>query len=460
MPKFEKVTRFGEIFNSNFNDGTCCFNKSFTEIIFSRCGSNNEKADDFCQLYQSTRDKSGKWSLPVRLELFADDTTQNCGQPALSDDGKTLYFASDAAGGYGGKDIYISNRNPDGTFAPARNMGSNINTTADEMFPYMRSDGTFYFSSNRAGGMGSLDIYIAQKRGSKLDKPQNIQAPLNSGADDFGINFSEYKTQSLPDTLEARGFFSSARIGGKGGDDIYRFELRKVFTYALKGTILENTYSNPKDPKSEVTGTAGVSGAAIQLYVGENGKWVASDVDTSDAEGNFFFNIKKDKYYKLSVTKKDYFSKSETTNSKNISGQPGPVITVNKDVLLDKIFKNKFIEIPNIFYDLDKSTIRPDAAAVLDSLVMPVLTENPDLKFELGSHTDSQGDDKYNEKLSQRRADAVVQYLIGKGIDPNRLTAKGYGETQIINRCVNGVKCSDAEHQQNRRTTFRVINAE
>jgi outer membrane protein OmpA-like peptidoglycan-associated protein len=208
----------------------------------------------------------------------------------------------------------------------------------------------------------------------------------------------------------------------------------------------------------DIEGKPALPNAVVQLFEMENGIAYPVASDTTDAKGTYAFTIQKNKDYKVTSTAKTFFAKSDYISSKNLAQNYEALVTLNKDLSLVKIVKNKLIEVPNIFYDLDKSDIRSDAAAVLDSVVLPLLLENPDLKFELGSHTDAQGDDEYNQKLSQDRADKVVAYLIEKGISPDRLLSKGYGETQIINRCKNGVQCSDEEHQQNRRTTFKVLN--
>ena len=461
--RFQRPKRLSNIINTPAHEGTCTFTRNFNGIIFTRCGSQNS-TDDYCQLFISERQQDGEWSEGTKLNLFGDeDTLQNVGQPFLTDDGKSLYFSSDAAGGYGGKDLYVCYKTPNGWSKP-RNLGGTVNSRGDDVFPYLRKDGNLFFSSNGHGGMGGLDIFMCIKNGNKFSQPFNLKSPMNSGADDFGFSFVQFENKSLPDTLQGWGYFSSPRPGGKGGDDVYKFELKKekVYTFWLSGIISENVYDDPKDPKSKVIDTIAVKHSVVQLYeINKNtGMQHLLDVDTTDNYGRYTFMVEKNRDYKVVVTKKDYFSKSDIANTRNLKIGNDAKIFVHKNLRMDKIFKNKMIEIPNIFYDLDKANIRPDAAAVLDSLVLPLMDENPMLRFELGSHTDSRGDDNYNLKLSQKRADAVVEYLIGKGINANRLIALGYGETQIINRCANGVDCSEEEHQQNRRTTFKVIDEE
>lgn len=443
---YTKPKKFSDIINSPGHEGTCTFNKNRTEMIFARTVVIGDKEDNFTQLYVSKKGGDGIWEAPVRLALFGEDTAQNVGQPFLTEDGKSLFFSSDAQGGYGGKDLYVSSRNADGWSQP-RNLGPNINSEKDEVFPFLRKDGIFFFSSNGHDGMGGLDIFYAQKTGWKFSRPTNLQCPMNSGADDFAVFFSSFQDKDLPDTLMGKGYFSSNRGGGRGGDELFYFELKHETKYRLDGFVYGAVENKPT-----------LSGAIVQLFEMENGMAFPVASDTADAMGQYSFAIQKNKDYKINATAKTFFAKSEYISSRNLPQNFDALVTLNKDLTLVKIVKNKLIEVPNIFYDLDKSDIRPDAAAVLDSVVLPMLVENPELKFELGSHTDAQGDDEYNQRLSQDRADKVVAYLIEKGISPDRLLSKGYGETQIINRCKNGVQCSDEEHQQNRRTTFKVLN--
>ena len=460
--KFQRPRKFSQIINTPAHEGTCTFTKNFNAVIFTRCGS-PYNTDDYCQLLISEKQADGEWTEGSKLLLFGtEDTLQNVGQPFLTEDGKSLYFSSDAAGGLGGKDLYVCTKTSNGWGKP-RNLGGTVNSSGDDVFPYVRKDGTLFFSSNGHGGMGGLDVFYCNKNGTRYSQPFNLKSPINTGADDFGFSFVQYNEKGINDTLMGWGYLSSPRVGGRGGDDIYKFELKKekVYTYWLSGVVNENKYEDPKDSKSKVVDTIPVAGAIVQLFEinKTTGMQHLLDADSTSSNGSYAFQIEKDKQYKVLISKKNYFNKSDAVSSKNISNPNDDAkIYVYKNLKLEPIIKNKMIEIPNIFYDLDKWNIRTDAAAVLDSLVVPLMEENPTLKFELGSHTDSRGNDEYNMTLSQKRADAVVEYLIQKGINAERLVAKGYGETQIINRCTNGVDCTEEEHQQNRRTTFRVLD--
>lgn len=438
---------FNPVINSKYNEGAACFNSNFSECYFTRCGSDN-LTNDYCSVFYSVKNVTGEWGEPLPLTLF--DDTSNVSQPFLSIDGKELYVSSDAPGGYGGKDLYVCNRTTEGWSDPI-NLGPVINTSGDETFPYL-FEGKLYFASNGQPGMGGLDIFVATKTGKQWGNIQNMKPPINSPADDFGILLQKIPADKSS-SIKEMGMFTSSRPGGKGNDDIYQFVLPKIKAYVLKGVVLEKKFENPNDPNSKVTGTAPLAAADVSVTMEDS---VILNMKT-DTKGNFRTPIQAEKYYKVFASKPDYFSKSEITNSIGFSLVDEDTVTATVKVILDKIYKEVQINISNIYYDYNKANIRPDAALVLDTLVT-LLKENPDVKVELGSHTDSRGNDQYNMVLSQKRAEACVNYLVSKGIDKSRLTAKGYGETQLVNNCGNGVPCTEEEHQKNRRTTFKVLS--
>ncbi len=444
---YKTPASFSPVINSKYNEGAACFSSNFSECYFTRCGSDN-LTNDYCNIYYSVKSVTGEWSEPVPLILF--DDTSNVSQPFLSADGKELYVSSDTHGGYGGKDLYVCNKTSEGWSDPI-NLGPQINTVEDETFPNL-FEGKLYFASNGQPGMGGLDIFVATKTGKQWGNVQNIKPPINSPADDFGILFQKVPADKSND-IRAMGLFTSSRPGGKGNDDIYQFILPKIKTYVLNGTVLEKTFENPNDPNSKVTGTTLLAVADVTVTVKDS---VILNVKTN-AKGSFTTLIEAEKYYKVLASKADYFSKSEIVNSVGFSLIDRDTVTATVKIILDKIYKEVQINISNIYYDYNKANIRPDAALVLDTLVT-LLKENPDVKVELGSHTDSRGNDKYNMILSQKRAEACVNYLVSKGIDKSRLSAKGYGETQLVNNCGNGVPCTEEEHQKNRRTTFKVLS--
>ena len=437
--------------NSQYNEGTVCFNGDFTEMFFARSGSDDPDHNDYCKLFHTTMDATGEWSVPDVLPFFSDT---NVKQPFLSAAGTELYFSSDSRDGFGGNDLYVASKNADGTWGEPQNLGPNINTTGDEVFP-MIADGKFYFSSNGQAGMGGLDIFSATKVGKQWMNPVNLRAPINSPADDFGLIFLPVPDEKKKDIRQC-GLFTSSRPGGKGNDDIYSFELPRIKLYQLEVLVKEKTFATPNDPNSAVTGTKSLPIAGVSVFdVTTFGKTDSLNKYIADAKGKIIFTIEPEKLLKLTASKNDYFSRSENFSSVGFSTSENDTVKETVTIVLDKIYKDVQITLSNIYYDYNKWNIRPDAALVLDTLVT-LLKENPTVNVELGSHTDSRGNDKFNLTLSQKRAQSCVDYLATHGIDKARLTAKGYGETMLVNNCGNGVNCTEAEHQKNRRTTFKV----
>lgn len=453
---YRSVNTFGENLNTDRNEGTPTFNKNFTEMYFTRCGTppkSKSKTDDYCAIFKSMRDFDGSWSFPEKLFFFSD--TVNVGQPFLSPDGKFMLIVSDAAGGYGGKDIWITYPEFDGWGEP-QNLGSTINTAGNEMFPHVADDGTLYFSSDGHVGMGALDIFSAKKEGTIWKNVTNLKHPINSGADDFGFILEKSKPENADDFVKRVGYFTSTRKGGKGGDDIYKFSERNENIYTLQAIVFEKVFENPTDPNSKVIDLKQVQGADIALKkYGVALQPVGNAV--TDKNGLAKFELEAETDYAVSATKEGYFKRSANATTKGKKDESKVNIVVQVKIVLEKIFEEREIVIPNIYYDYDKTNLRPESEVVLDTLIN-LLAENPTIKLEIGSHTDSRGSNTYNEKLSQGRAESVVRYLISKGIDVNRLTAKGYGESKPVNKCVDGVKCTEEEYQQNRRTTFKVLS--
>ncbi len=439
------------VINSKYNEGAVCFNKDFSELFFTRCGTDNI-TNDYCKIFETTMNATGEWNTPQSLPLFEDST--NVSQPFLTADGKELYFSSDSREGYGGKDLFITRRQADGTWSEPENLGPNINTTGDEAFPYI-ANGKLYFASNGQPGMGGMDIFSATKTGKQWMNPVNLRAPINSAADDFGLILIPVPNERKKEVKET-GLFTSTRPGGKGNDDIYSFELPRIKLYQLEVQVKEKVFANPSDPNSPVTGTVALQNAMVSLFdATQAGRLDSLNRYATDATGKFTLTISPEKIYKLTASKPNYFSKSENFSSLGFSSRDNDTIKESVTIVLDKIYKNVQITLSNIYYDYNKWNIRPDAALVLDTLVT-LLNENPTVSVQLGSHTDSRGNDNFNMNLSQKRAQSCVDYLVAHGIAKERLTAKGYGETQLVNGCGNGVPCTEEEHQKNRRTTFQV----
>ncbi len=365
---------------------------------------------------------TGQWSKPLP---FAYNNEQwSAGDPYITPDGKVLYFVSDMPGGKGGTDIYSCKKSTADNWEQPVNLAV-VNTKGNERTPVLYRD-NLYFSSDGGPGMGGLDIYKAESTGKSFAAAQNMGYPVNSPQDDFAF---------MP-VSETMGYLSSNRAGGAGSDDIYSYVQKPEPTFAFEGTVYDKR-TNEVIANSTVT------------LIKSNGKMLTTQ---SDAAGKFSFTLQQKSNYKLRGEKKSYLSDNQTLTTLRAN----PDITIRKDLYLDKIELNKAIRLENIYYDFDESYIREDAGVELEKLIK-ILKENPTIEIELSSHTDSRGNDAYNMQLSQARADAAVQYIVDIGdINPKRIKAKGYGETRLLNRCKNGVNCSEAEHQLNRRTEFKI----
>jgi outer membrane protein OmpA-like peptidoglycan-associated protein len=376
----------------------------------------------------------------------------------LTNDGNELYFVADSKEGYGGRDIFLAKKNIAGDFENPVNAGSKVNTQGDELFPVIADDNKLYFSSNGKIGYGGLDIYVANKEGKIYTNAQNLGYGVNSGGDDFSIAL----IKSKDDSVMLSGYLTSNKPGGKGFDDIYYFEKRippaqplPPAVYVLKVLVQTNQYENENNPNSKLLGKIPVENATVEIPRFDN---VASSFQFlhSDKNGNTeTVVIPKNSAFKIKASKIGFLAGEENVNA-NINAKDGDTIVIQKTITLNKIFKDVEITLDNIYYDYDKWNIRADAAQSLDTLI-DILVKNPTIKIQLSSHTDCRGKDAYNETLSQKRAESVVQYLIQKGIAADRLTAKGYGETMPIEQC-ECTKCSDAQHQRNRRTTFKILS--
>lgn len=447
---FGTISNPGAPVNTLFHESSATFSKDNKEVYFVRCGQ-EEKSNQYCHIYYSAFNNE-HWTEPVKLGLFAD--TVNVYDPYLSKDGKLLFVAASPMDNFGGTDLYLFIKADSGWGVP-QNLGASINTPGSERFPWLDEKGNLYFSSNGLPGMGGLDIFKAIKTKSGYKEPQNLRSPINSGADDFAFFIEKYKPTNDVDSILSAGYFSSNRSGGKGSDDIYRFEEKWINLFVLNGKVVEKDFEIADNPDSKVLGLKPMLKAKVELKSIDD-KVVATAV--TDSKGEFTFNLNAETDYKLTASKSGYFNSNAQASTKGKRHQDSTLISVYVQVELEKIFTQKMVAIPNIYYDYDKATLRPESQVVLDSILI-FFKENPDLTVEIGSHTDSRGSDAYNLKLSQARAQSVVDYLISKAIPVDRLQAKGYGETKPVNNCTNGAKCTEEEFQKNRRTTFRVVSA-
>ncbi len=450
------VEPFDPLLNTEFNEGTATFNSDFTEVIFTRCYG-DKKADDYCKLMMSRRIGEA-WSAPVVLDFVQDNV--NYGHPALSPDGSMLYFSCNSKDGWGGYDIWFSERTPQGWSEPQL-LSRTVNTPGNEMFPVVDAD-TLYFSSDYHPGMGGLDIFKTYRLPNGAWTPvKNLKPPINSGADDFALVI-DYQAKREPGVLQV-GYFSSNRPGGPGSDDIYRFERRQpppkpeeppqeiVYRLLLEGFVLEKIFEEADNPDSRVLGRKPLPGAKVTATF--NGQ---TQTFTVGEDGRFSLELELDTDYRFTAEREGYLSNEATFSTRGIGLDPEtPEQTFELEIVLDKIFLQREIVLEDIYYDFDKWDIREDAKPTLDKLAR-TLQLNPDIRIQLASHTDCRGTDRYNLELSQKRAQAAVDYLIAKGISPERLIAKGYGESQLRVNCVCS-RCTEEEHQLNRRTTFTIL---
>lgn len=377
--------------NTEYDEGTPSFSPDGNTMYYTYCAQDPE-GPRTAEIYISTR-SSAKWGKGTRATIVKDSVTA-LGHPSISPDGKYLYFVSDAVGGFGGKDIFRA-RVAGNDFGPMENLGEAINTPGDEMFPYVRDSVTLYFASNGHPGMGGLDLFKATQDSTGKWNVENLGTPINSMADDFGITFAG---------KEERGFFCSNRNDARGYDHIYSFELPTI-TIFIEG-IVNDVDEYP------------IEDATVRI-VGKDGLNVKVPVKK---DGTYRVELERDIRYVMMASARGYLNQNYELHT----GPEEKNETYIVDFYLSPI--SKPVVIDNIFYDFDKATLRPESKKALDEMIK-MLNDNPNVTIELGAHTDRKGSDQYNERLAQRRAQSVVDYLIAGGIEAARLEAKGYGES-------------------------------
>ena len=438
--------------NTDDSDGTPFMNSNYTKLYFTRCEAGAHRKNG-CKIMVASK-SGGSFSSPKPVEIATVDTLDIVGHPTLSGDELILYFSAERKGGFGGKDIWVATRkSTNEAFGRPFNLGENINTAGDEVFPYLRNDTTLYFSSNGHGGMGGLDIFVTTiDTAGNWGQPVNLKYPMNSTSDDFAICFHP---------THEKGFVSSNRGNSRGIDDIYYFEEPQI-KFTFTGTVKdENTLQY-------------VSNATVR-FVGSDGSVMSTR--TND-KGYFNFSdsqMNKNTTYEITIDKENYFTLSATETTVGLEFSKD----FEKEYELKPIPEEP-IMLPDILYDLGKWDLKPQFEDSLQGLI-ETLQINPTITIELASHTDARDTDEHNDILSQKRAQSVVDYLIIRGIDPLRLTAKGYGERaprtiqkditvkgytfkagttlteDFINKLPNN-EVREAAHQMNRRTEFRILS--
>ena len=445
-----KEENFSSKLNSLLNESSPVFTRTMDTIYFTRNyqvplskEEKKKKVEEkvLLELYRSVR-KNNEWTDPVRLPFNV--TGHSVAHPAITPDGKWLYFAADIKETRGKSDIFrVRINHKKGIYGKPENLGDFINTEGRETFPYISSKNVLFFSSDGLPGLGGLDIFAVKiEQDGSLKRLQNIGRPGNTPDDDFAFVLDEDRSV---------GFLSSNRPGGKGKDDIYYFVQNRPLEFDCKKTIKGIVKDiDTKEVLSQVT-----------LTLSDSDQKEIAKIDNK-SNGDYDFGAKTvncdDTFVFLRAQREDYAVVEEQVNIR----EKGTVI--EKEILMKTTKKKlqkgddlaKIFQIKEIKFDLNKYNIRPDAAAELVKIV-EAMKDHPTMKIDIRSHTDSRGSDKYNLILSDKRAKATMEWIVNQGIAKNRLTAKGYGETQLVNGCKNGVPCSEEEHQQNRRSEFIIV---
>lgn len=432
--------------NTRFHESSTSFSKDGQTIYFTRNNFTKKKLKSdvngttLLKLYRATLDGE-KWTNIEELPFNSDE--YSIAHPALSADGKKLYFASDMPDSRGLSDLYEVDVYEDGTFGEPKNLGDRINTEGRETFPYVSDSGRLYFASDGHVGLGGLDIFVAVPEASGYSIPYNIGEPVNSSEDDFTFVLDE-------DTKI--GYFASNRSGGNGNDDIYSFkQTKELITTCAQyvSGVITDAYTRDVLPGSEV------------ILLDDNNQEVSRV--TTNSKGQYKLNVDCGKSYIVRGTNPGY-SATEALLETNFAleythqlplqlGEGG----FNEKELKPGNDLAEILDLEIIYFDLDKSFIRPDAEIELQKIIV-ALKEYPNLKIDIRSHTDSRAGDDYNMYLSERRAKSTIKYIVEKGqINKSRVTGRGYGETSLVNKCKNKIPCSDEEHQQNRRSEFIIV---
>ena len=436
----------GDKINSKFHDASAVITKDGKTIYFTRNNFTNNKFKksksgiNFLKIYKSEKDGNGNWKKPVELPFNSDD--YSCAHPVLNQAEDKLYFASNMPGTKGKSDIFEVEIKSNGELGEPINLGSKVNTSGRESFPYTSKNGLLFFSSNGHPGLGGYDVFVTEL--DDLNEPVNVGRPINSPKDDISF---------IVDSATKIGFFSTNRDKSASEDDIFRFiQTDKLITKCkqyLSGTVKDAT-------TQEI-----LKSATVKLY-NENLKLLKTT--RTDVNGEYDFNLGCNKKYIIRLEKKGYktaeklirsTSQYEKTLNKNDELQPGDELGVQKAEKGDDL--RDLLQLDTIYFELDRSKITDQAKVELQKITT-LMEQYKGMKIDIRSHTDSRAGDAYNKILSQKRAEATMNYITNQDIDKNRVSGKGYGETQLVNNCSNGIDCTEEEHALNRRSEFIIIN--
>ncbi|MBO3099836.1 OmpA family protein [Gelidibacter pelagius] len=425
--------------NSKFHESSPVFTADNNTMYFTRSNitAKNRKDDQKLKIYRSEK-INNKWQTAEELSINSDHFST--AHPALSPNGTKLYFSSDRPGGFGESDLYVATINTDGSIGEPVNLGPEINTRGKETFPFISADHELYFSSDGHFGLGGLDVFYVKIKNDGFGNLLNVGAPINTYADDFAFGI---------DQSTRRGFISSNRSEADG-----TFVYDNIYTFLETAPIIDVYFAQIQGLVTDKQTGLPIEDAIIVLTDSSNK--IYKQV-RSNAEG--FYTVETDKFdsYFVKATKERYDS-DEYLSKANLEHQRIDFqLQTNEVPLVTGTDLAKVLNIPIIYFDFDKSDIRQDAQVELEK-VLAVLNEYPNLRLEIRSHTDSRGNDAYNQKLSQRRATSTLKYLVDNGIPESRLQAVGFGESRLVNKCSNGVPCSADEHQENRRSEFIIID--
>ena len=436
-----KVDKFSKKVKSRFHESSAIFTKDGKTMYFTRNnfldgkkGKSGEKIT-LIKIYKASFENDD-WDKITELPFNSD--SYSVAHPALSPDEKTLYFVSDMPGTIGQSDIFKVRINEDASFGTPENLGKKINTEGKETFPFVTDENELYFASDGHPGLGGLDVFVSKMNvDGTFAEIQNVGDGVNSPKDDFAY---------LIDTKSRRGFVSSNRGGGQGYDDIYKFlETRRIQCQQELYGIVTDLTTGQILPDSKIS----LFDSGFNLI----------NTTVTDATGNYTLEVECGKTYNVRAAKIDYTTKEQKITIPMVNdGRTNLPFALEKEACKVAIGDDlgKCFGIKMIYFDLDKYNIRQEAALDLEK-ILDVLTQNPTMKLDIRSHTDSRASFKYNEVLSENRAKSTINWLVKNGVDPKRLTGKGYGETQLVNQCADDVKCSEEEHQLNRRSEFIIM---